>query len=81
MGRLDWRLGPDVAHIDYVQVDPALRGQGLGRRLVDAAVTYARETGRRVVPICGYAGHVLDADPRYADVLDRGTGRRDSPRE
>lgn len=69
VGRLDWRLGAEAIHIDYVHVDPALRGHGLGRWLVDAAVANARDTGRRIVPVCGYARRVLQSDPSYADVF------------
>lgn len=59
MGTLDWRLSDDALHIDHVHVDPASRGQGLGARLVAAAAAEARASGRRVVPVCGYAARVL----------------------
>jgi predicted GNAT family acetyltransferase len=55
---------PDVGvmRIEYVEVDPGLRGTGLGRRLVEKAVAFAREANLRVVPICGYARSVLQRD-------------------
>ncbi len=70
-GTLDYhRASPRVVHVDYVEVSPRLRGTGLGRRLVEAAADWARETGCTLVPICGYARSVLMSDPVFADVLD-----------
>lgn len=56
---------PDVGvmRIEYVEVDPGLRGTGLGRQLVEKAVAFAREMQLRVVPICGYARTVIQRDP------------------
>ena len=54
--------GDDTIMIDYVEVDPTLRGHGLGRRLVDAAVAWAREHAHQVVPLCSYARAVMRAD-------------------
>lgn len=71
VGRLDYRVDGVRLLVDYVEVDPALRGQQLGVRLVAAAVTWAREHGWLVVPICGYARRVLTTTPAFADVLER----------
>lgn len=53
-----------VMRIEYVEVDPELRGTGLGKQLVEKAVAFARETQLRVVPICGYARAVIRRDPQ-----------------
>ena len=52
-----------VMRIEYVEVDPQLRGTGLGRELVVKAVSFAREAQLRVVPICSYARAVISRDP------------------
>ena len=72
VGQLDFRVSGSSLDINYVVVDPSIRGQGLGVRLVEAAVDWARETGRTVRPFCGYASRVLRTDVRYQDVLSSG---------
>jgi hypothetical protein len=49
-----------VLRIEYVEVAPELRGSGLARQLVEAAVTWAKETDQKVVPICSYARMVIE---------------------
>jgi ribosomal protein S18 acetylase RimI-like enzyme len=53
---LDWRiegghprepLAPGEAHIRMLGVDPGARGEGIGRKLMDAAVAEARRAGKR----------------------------------
>jgi uncharacterized protein len=55
--------GDGVMNIDYVEVDPELRGSGHGRHLVEAAVAFAQAQQLRVVPICGYARAVIQRSP------------------
>ena len=61
-GFLDYGL-PDARtfNIDYVEVNPAMRGRQLGERLVDAAVAWAKGEGRTVTATCGFARRVLAA--------------------
>lgn len=70
LGSLDYTL-PDeaVMRIEYVEVAPELRGSGLGQRLVAAAVDWARESNRKIVPICGYARAVITRDPEMSQLL------------
>ena len=64
-GHLDYRLTDDnVMTIDYVEVDPSLRGSGMGNRLVDAAVAWADEKHLTVKARCSFARAVLAASRR-----------------
>jgi hypothetical protein len=55
--------------IDHTQVDDALRGQGAGKKLVEAAVEWARAENQKMIPLCPFARSVFDKMPEYADVL------------
>ena len=70
LGSLEFtRPDAKVLRIEYVEVAPELRGTGLGRKLVKAAVDWARETDQRVVPICSYARMVIQRDPAMSAQL------------
>jgi uncharacterized protein len=77
------RDGRDVAELAYTgngqivtlvhtEVDPIMRGTGAGKTLVDEAVQWARQEGKRVAATCPYAKSVLDKTPEYHDVLEAG---------
>ena len=57
--------------IDHTDVDDRLRGTGMGRKLVEAAVEWARKENARLMPLCPYAKSVFDKTPAYGDVLAR----------
>jgi predicted GNAT family acetyltransferase len=52
--------------LPHVEVDPALRGQGLAGTLVRAVLADLRDRGRRAVPVCPY---VVDYVARHPDEL------------
>jgi predicted GNAT family acetyltransferase len=61
--------GEKTVIIDHTEVDAALRGTGAGKKLVEAAVAWARREGKRIIPLCPFAKSVFDKTPDYADVL------------
>ena len=63
--------GDDTLVIAYVEVDPSLRGQKMGERLVAAAVEWARANKRQIIPLCSYARAVLRRTSAYRDVLKK----------
>lgn len=68
---LDYRTEGDRVYLDHTYVDPALRGQGVAERLLDAVVDWARAHGLRLVPLCSYTVVVLNRRDDVADVLAR----------
>lgn len=63
------RVDATTVVIEYVGVDPPLRGRGYGRRLIDAAVSWARQTGTKLRPSCSYAVAEFSRDKSIGDVL------------
>ena len=61
--------GEDKFIIDHTDVSDTLRGQGIGRHLLDAAVNFAREKQVEIIPFCPYAKSVFDKDSTLHDVL------------
>ena len=57
--------------LDHTEIDDALRGTGAGKKLVAAAVDWARDEDRRLLPLCPFARSVFDKMPEYSDVLAR----------
>lgn len=55
--------------IDHTEVSDELRGQNVGKQLVNAAVEYAREKQIKILPLCPFARSVFDKTSDYHDVL------------
>jgi uncharacterized protein len=68
-GVADYRVDGDRVVFPHTEIVPALRGQGMGARLVAAALDDVRGTGRRVVPACWYVAEFIDEHPEYRDLL------------
>lgn len=73
IAEMTYSAGKDgkLAVIDHTEVDPSLRGRGIPKHLVAAAVEWARAVNTRLLPLCPYAKHVFDTTPEYADVRAR----------
>ncbi|MBO6606610.1 GNAT family N-acetyltransferase [Psychroserpens sp.] len=61
--------GPDKIIIDHTEVDESLRGEGVGYKLVEAAVNYARANNLKILPLCPFAAAVFRKRENYRDVL------------
>ncbi len=61
--------GQDKFIIDHTHVGDELRGQNVGRKLVDRAVELAREKNVKILPLCPFAKSVFDKDESIRDVL------------
>jgi len=63
------RNAPALITIDHTKVDASLGGKGVGRRLLDTAVAWARDTHTKVIATCTYASAQFAKDPSIRDVL------------
>ena len=55
--------------IDHTDVDASLKGQGVGARLVEACVNWARAQKIKIIPLCPFAKSQFDKHPEYSDLL------------
>ena len=60
--------GPDKIIIDHTEVDESLKGQGVGYKLVEAAVNFARARDLKIMPLCPFANAVFRKRSAYNDV-------------
>jgi predicted GNAT family acetyltransferase len=57
--------------IEYTEVHPSFGGQGIGQKLVQAGVEWARKKGYKIIPLCPFAKKMFEKTPAYKDVLDQ----------
>ena len=60
---------PERMIIDHTRVFEGFEGQGLARQIVMAAVDFARQNNRTIIPVCSYARNVLTRTNDYKDIL------------
>jgi len=54
--------------IDHTEVSSKYQGQGLGRKMVESAVEFARANGMTILPLCSFARREFKEHPSYNDV-------------
>lgn len=55
----------------HTEIDAGHEGQGLGGRLVGAALDAERRAGRRIVPLCPFVAKYVERHPEYQDLVDQ----------
>jgi len=55
--------------IDHTEVNEEFNGKGVGKKLVMAAVEYARANNLKIIPLCPFAKSVFDKVTEIHDVL------------
>ena len=64
-----YTLVDHVMTMPHTWVDDSLRGHGVARKLVDAAVAYAREHHHQINPVCPFVQSAFTKDATIHDVL------------
>ena len=64
-----YRLKGSAVELVHTEVPDEYQGQGLAGRLASAALDWARESGRKVIPSCPYVRSYIGKHPEYADLL------------
>lgn len=71
-GSADYRLGDDEIVFTHTEIDPGLRGQGLGKELARGALNLVRaESDHRVEALCPFMKRYLAAHPEFQDLTRR----------
>ena len=62
--------GDDQMIIEHTEVDESLKGQGVGKQLLEHLVEYVRENNIRVFPLCPFAKATFQKMKEWQDVLN-----------
>ena len=62
LAMLNYQILGGMFQIDYVYVPALYRNRGYGSQLMEAALTFARENGLKVMPVCSYARAYMARD-------------------
>ena len=60
--------GDHLSIIEHTDVDPSLKGQGVGKQLVAKVVEKMRQEQRKIIPLCPFAKHEFDNTREYDDI-------------
>ena len=69
IAELSYKKEDGKIDLDHTEVDQNLRGQGIGKQLVEAAVKFAREKNLKIKASCPFAWKVLSRNEEYSDVF------------
>lgn len=67
IGYTDYRLGDGSILFTYIEVDPALQGQGLASQLTKWALDDARDRGLKISARCPFIVDYLEMHPEYLE--------------
>lgn len=69
-GRMTYsRVSTDQFSIDHTEVNPEFSGKGVGQKMVEAALQYARKNNLKIIPLCPFAKAQFDRHADWHDVL------------
>ena len=67
--------GEHLSIIEHTDVDPSLKGQGVGKQLVAKVVEKMRQEQRKIIPLCPFAKHEFDNTRTLNVSPDRAGGK------
>lgn len=67
---LSYSIRDSKLYIESVYTHPDFRGRGIARRLMLAALSFAKEKSLKVVPVCSYAVSFFRKNKEYSELLD-----------
>ena len=64
-----YRIEGDRISFTHTVVPEEVEGQGVGSRLIRAALDQVRDKGLKVVPVCYFVKGYIERHPEYQDLL------------
>jgi len=61
--------GEDRFIIDHTEVEEAYNGKGVGKEMLIKAVEFARENGKKIIPLCPFAKATFQKNEDLRNVL------------
>jgi predicted GNAT family acetyltransferase len=65
----DYQLDGRTMRMTHTGVPRELEGRGIAAALVETALTWAREQGYKVVPLCSYVRRYIGRHPEWQDLV------------
>lgn len=56
--------------IEHTEVDESLKGQSIGKKLLESLVHYVRDHDIKVIPYCPFAKAMLEKTKEWQDILE-----------
>lgn len=69
LAEADYRIMGSQIIFTHTGVPDELEGQGIGSKLAQTALDYAREKGLKVVPLCPFIAAYIKRHPEYQDIV------------
>ena len=66
---LDYRMENETITFTHTGVPGELEGNGIGSLIVRAGLSYVREQGYNVVPLCSFVAAYIQRHSEYSDLL------------
>ena len=66
---VDYIVRGDTLVFPHTEVEPQMRGRGLGAILIKETLDDVRRTGRTVVPACWFVADFIESHPEYDDLV------------
>jgi predicted GNAT family acetyltransferase len=70
-GLAAYRESAGVLTVTHSEVDPSLRGQGMGNELAQRTLDQLRDRGVKVVPACPFFAHYVTEHHEYDELIAR----------
>ena len=65
----EYNLAGSNIVFNHTEVPVEFEGQGIGRKLAEAALNYARDNNLKVIPLCPFIAAFIRRNPQYQPLV------------